>query len=223
MAVRALAKYARVRKPTIKLKRIISFILNMYLPVWFRVKCQPHIQSGSRHFHYMVELSQDLVEEARLVVQKVMSDNAHFAHAESIVITLLADPREELRRKGVLHILAARREHDPEKGPRQFIPPSVNFQANVYADLIDWDGIERTEPPLTMDLSEDTILSAMTKPLKLPSYKNHTQGVEKYMPVLEMACGQRAGYTARHRFILSVDQSRVLVPQFDTKKDDAKF
>lgn len=147
LAVRAMAKYVRMRKPTQKLKKIIHFILNLYLPAWFRVKCQPHLQAGSRHFHYMLELSRELEKDAKEVVEKVMQDNAHFAHPENIVVSLLADPREELRRKGVLHILAARfrfgfywysifyagfrREFDPKKQPRQFIPPKVNLQVKV--------------------------------------------------------------------------------------------
>ena len=108
LAVRALAKYSRVRKPTIKLQKIIKFIQNLYLPMWFRVKCEPHIQDGSKHFFYMIELSKDLDQEARMVVERVMSGNAHFAHPENIAIALLSDPREELRRKGVLFIMAAR-------------------------------------------------------------------------------------------------------------------
>lgn len=132
LAVRALAKYARTRKPTQKLKKIIMFILNLYMPVWFRVKCNPHIQAGSHHFFYMLELRQDLVdEEAKQVVKKVMMDKSYFCHPENLVVALLADPREELRRKGVLFILAARREHDPNKLPRQFLPPEINFNVGV--------------------------------------------------------------------------------------------
>ena len=107
--MRGLSKYARVKKPTVRFKKIVVFILNIYLPAWFRVKCKPHIQDGSHHFFFMVELTRDLVDEqARKVMEKVLSDNSHFAHPENIVISLLADPREELRRKEVLHILAAR-------------------------------------------------------------------------------------------------------------------
>ena len=74
-----------------------------------------------------------------------------------------------------------------------------------------------------MDLSEDEVLSAMAAPVYLPKYQNHTQGVDKYMPVLELACGQRVGHTARDRFVLSLDKSRKLVPTFNTKKNDSKF
>ena len=96
-------------------------------------------------------------------------------------------------------------------------------QASIYADLVNWDEVEKTEPPLTMDMSEDEVISATAGPLYLPWYQNHTQGVERYMPVLELASGQRVGHTARDRFILSLDKSRKLVPSFNTKKNDSKF
>ena len=83
--------------------------------------------------------------------------------------------------------------------------------------------METSEPPLTMDLTEDTLLSAMAAPLILPSYPNHTQAVERYMPVVEMACDSRVGFTARNQFILSLGKSRDLVPKFNTKRQDAKF
>ena len=76
---------------------------------------------------------------------------------------------------------------------------------------------------MTRFLSEDEILSAMAEPLHLPCFPSNTQGVERYIPVLEEACGQRAGFTARNRYILSLDKSRSLVPNFSTKKDDSKF
>ena len=97
------------------------------------------------------------------------------------------------------------------------------LQANIYADLVDWNAVDKTEPPLTMDMSAESVMTAFTAPLHLPSYPNHTQVVEQFMPVLEQACGQRVGYTGRHRLILSLNVSRKLVPKFNTKKQDARF
>ena len=92
----------------------------------------------------MVEMSKDLCKESRAVVEKVLEDNAYFAHPENLVIALLADDREELRRKGVQYVMAARynegcilktnlicairRNFDPASHPRQFIPPKLNFK-----------------------------------------------------------------------------------------------
>ena len=76
---------------------------------------------------------------------------------------------------------------------------------------------------MTRFLSEDEILSAMAEPLHLPCFPSNTQGVERYMPILEQACGQRVGATARDQFIHMLNKSRELVPKFDSKKNDSKF
>ena len=39
-------------------------------------------------------------------------------------------------------------------------------QATIYVDLVDWEQEQKTEPPLTMPLSDDIILS--THSSKLP-------------------------------------------------------
>ena len=69
----------------------------------------------------------------KTLAQKVLQDNSYWAHAENLVISMLGDEREEIRRKAVLWILRARREFDSLKHPRKFIPPSVNFQ--VYRNI----------------------------------------------------------------------------------------
>ena len=73
------------------------------------------------------------------------------------------------------------------------------LKALNYFDMIDWESEPCTEPPLTMGLSEETILSALEKPLKLTSYPNHTQTVERTVPVVTESCTQKVGYSARHR------------------------
>ena len=107
-AVRTLAKWARTRKPTKSFHRIVFFILNLYLPGWFRIKSRPHCQEGARHFQYLLELSRDLSQADQVIVQKVMQDNAHWAHPENVIISCLADTREEIRRKAVQYIMRAR-------------------------------------------------------------------------------------------------------------------
>ena len=42
------------------------------------------------------------------IANKVLQDNAHWAHSENITIAMLADTGEEVRRKAVLRIMKAR-------------------------------------------------------------------------------------------------------------------
>ena len=74
------------------------------------------------------------------------------------------------------------------------------MQALNYFDLIEWESQPCTEPPLTMEMSLDTIMDMFRLPHILPPYPNHTQGVERMVRVVTEVATKRAGYTARHRY-----------------------
>ena len=222
-AVRVMCRYTRTRRPTRKLVRLTKAVLRMYFPGWFRFKCYPHIQEGAKNFFYLVEMTKELEEQDMLVAQGVLQYNAHWPHPENIIISMLSDEREEVRRRAVLYIMRARREFNPDENPRQFVQPEVNFQAANYFDLADLDNEPCTEPPLTMDMDLDTIMGAFREPLNLPPYPNNTQAVERLVRVVTEVAPKRAGYTSRHRMILKLLESRKMVPKFNTKKDDAKL
>ena len=219
--VRTLAKWTRTKKPTKKFRRIISFILNFYLPGWFMVKMKPHIQDGARNLQFLIDLSRKLPAEDQTIVRRVMNDNSHFAHAENVSIACLSDPEEEVRRKGVQYILEARRQFEEEKEVRKFLPPEVNFGSSKFCNLIDLEAAEKWEPPLTKDLSEATILSALAEPLILDPYPNNTQAVEQVVRVVTEVAPLRVGYDGRHRLIVQKLKSRKLVSSFNSKMHDA--
>ena len=89
-----------------------------------------------------------------------------------------------------------------------FYSMMYDLQATIYLDLVDWEEEQKTEPPLTMPFSDDIILSALEKPLILQNYPNHTQTVERNVPVVTESCLQKVGYSGRHRWILSTLLSR---------------
>ena len=222
-AVRTLARYTRVKNPTKKLKRIVFFIVNFYLPTWFQVKSRPHLQDGARHLQFMLELSRGLCCEEQVTVKKVLQDNAYFAHPENVAVACLSDNREEVRRRGVRYILESRKAFNPEHEVRKFAPPLVNFQSQELHQLVDLETVEKTEPPVTKEMSEETVLSALATPLELAPYPNNTQRVEQMVRVVTEAATQRATFQGRNRLILQLLESRRLVPKFKTKKQDAVF
>ena len=194
--------------------RLVTVILNLYLPGWFKFKCFPHIQEGARNYYYLVELSRSLPEKDMVIAQRVLQVNAFWPHSENLTISMLSDSREEVRRKAVLWVMKARREFNPDLHPRQSIHPIVNFKAQNYFDMIDWTSEPCTEPPLTMDLSLDDIMGIIRDPLWLPKYLNHTQDVERMVRVVTEVAPRRAGYNARHRFALSKNQISINVHTF---------
>ena len=97
LACRILRKALSTRRPSKPFCKILHFLQNFYVPVWFKVKFSPHIQSGARHFYSMVELSRQLESNSQDIVQKVLRENSYFAHPENILISFLSDTREKVR------------------------------------------------------------------------------------------------------------------------------
>ena len=90
---RVMCKYTRTRRPTKGLIRLTSAVLNLYLPGWFQFKCFTHIQEGARNYFFLVQLSKDLVEEDKIIAQRVLQCNFVWSHSENLVISMLSDKR----------------------------------------------------------------------------------------------------------------------------------
>ena len=120
-SLRCLRLAMSTRRGSKGFERILCFIMNLYLPSWFLIKNNPHIQFGAKHLYTMLELSRDLCQKSQETFQKVLQDNAYFAHPENVIIACLADDREVLRRKAVLYIMAARRNFLAEKMTPQIL------------------------------------------------------------------------------------------------------
>ena len=161
--------------------------------------------------------------EDRDIGQSVLQNNAYWAHAENITISMLCDEREEVRRQAVMWIKQARENFNSADHPRQFFPPDVKFEASDYTKMIDWDKVTCTEPPLTMGMPMEEIMDAFRAPLILPDYPNHTQKVESLVRVVTEVAPKRAGYTARHRLILKLLESRKICQVYNTKKHGIAF
>ena len=114
----------------------------------------------------------------------------------------------------------ARQDYEKIAHPRQFRPPKLNFSAPFYFEMIQWDQVVVTEPPLTMDIEEKQLLDIIETPLQLPHYPCHTQHVERVVPLVTESAMQRIGFDNRHRWILSTIESRKLCPSFTTKMND---
>ena len=218
---RDLRVYISTRNPSKALKEIASLLVKFYIPNFFNIKEHSHCQKGAVNFSAMMESSRELVPGSKRTVDRVLQDNSYWAHPQNILIAMLGDDREVIRRKAVMSIRSAREKYDESSHPRQFRPPRLNFKAKFYFEMIDWDQVEVTEPPLTMDMTELQLLEIIETPLTLPHYPCHTQHVERIVPVVTESAMQRIGFDNRHKWILSTMESRKLCPAFTTKLDDS--
>ena len=108
LANRLMRKYVSTPRPSRLFRQIIFSIIHFYAPSWFQIKTHPRSVDGPRNVLKMVEYQRKLEPDLQKVVQKVMQQNAYFAHPEAIVLSMLADDDGEIRAQAVNTILTIR-------------------------------------------------------------------------------------------------------------------
>ena len=151
LANRILRLYVGTENPTSELQKLADFVVKVYAPSWFSVKCQPSIFCAPQHFFGIIRRSRYLEEKLRNIVDKTLQTNGFMAHPESILIGMLCDARPRIRKLAVSRIQKAR-ENDTG-GLRRFIPSKINFEAKDYVDMINWQTTKITPPPLIADMT----------------------------------------------------------------------
>ena len=137
---------------------------------------------------------------------------------------MLDDDVIDVHRKTVNIIKTTRTEHQPPNRPlREFRVPEIDYDADNYHSLIDWESLQLTEPPLTYDLTNDDLDKIIEEPLTLPPYRSHTQSVERAVKLVTDASGKVYGLAAAQGYIRSKISSRQLYKKCDTKKELVKM
>ena len=98
---------------------------------------------------------------------------------------MLEDSEEATRRKAVERILSFRKKGtiNPRskyaRGISVYELSSLQFSALPYTRMIQWKKKTLSEPPVTRELSDEVISSAIAQPLNFPKFLVHTQSVER--------------------------------------------
>lgn len=228
-ANRMLRLYVATARPSANLKVLVSFVLKVYVPSWFAIKIKHSVVDGSKLLFEIVERSRYLPKKHRDVVDPVISSNAYFAHQENVLLSMLADERQEVRKMAVQRILSKRLQAAAAKcggadtDPRIFRVPIVNFQATQYTEMVDWPKDELFEPPILSGTADEAIQSCVEDCSKVMTlvgdFPCHTQAVERTVKLVTQAAMSVCGAEARDGYIKSTLRSRKIMPKFNTKKD----
>ena len=217
LGARVLWLYVSTPSPSYNLRRLVQFLVVHYIPVWFVVKRHASCTEGARNLHRSVELLRELPEDIQEVVRPVLQRNAYWAHAEQLLLGMVADDDTEIRVEAVRQIRAARQRETEDVRP--FRLPALNFGASRYSELISWSTEAVTQPPLLRHLTDDELQAIERTPLQVPSYPVHTQAVERAVRTVTEACLAVQGEEARHGFITARLKHRHRLPVFESKKD----
>lgn len=195
---------------------ITLFIVSNYGPNWFGIKSKPACTDGPQHIYQAIQRIKCLPAEVTNIVKPFMSRNAYFAHPEHVLLAMLCDICKKKREKAVHRILNIR-EYQQCSQIRRFTVPQINFDAQEWDDIINWDSVQVTEPPLTIQLTNEDLLKIKDVPLAF-TYPNHTQAVERCIKLVSDASQSVYGFDSRDGFIRARVESRCLMPGLDTKK-----
>lgn len=217
---RILRLYISTCEPSEQLQSIVEYIMKVYAPVWFYIKAQPLLKDGAHHIYKLIKFSMDLPENVKAITDPVIERNAYFSHPENLLLAMLYDEREHVRQLAVERIENARLTASSSK-IRIFKPPQrpqFNFFAEDYTNLLNWQDINITPPPI---LSKYPIeeLKQMAKTNGLPphDYPCHTQSVERCVKLVTEAAQRVIGESGRDGLIQNRLKSRGEMPEFDHK------
>lgn len=220
-ASRALRLYISTENPSENLKLVVLFIMQVYAPMWFKIKCQSDLASAPLHIFETLSRCQKLPLRIRDTVIPVIERNSYGAHHEALLYAMVTGTNDTYKELGWRRILKSREDKKPTGRIRTFRVPKLNTNASNYINLIDWNAITTlTEPPLTASIPSDEINTMIhTKNFsfdfqKLPC---HTQNVERHIKLVTEASLAVCGQKNREGFIQNKLKSRAAIPQFNTK------
>lgn len=219
-AIRVLRLYVTKTEPGENLVVLATYVMKVYGPMWFTIKCNPSCTNGAKHLFQTISLTRYLNSELKMIIDKVIQRNGYFGHPENVLIAMLGDDREIIRELAYQRILKARSGN--ARGLRTFKVPKLNFDAKDYADIITWQDCEVTEPPLTLNMSDealkDIVKNGLGKCQNINDFPCHTQAVERCIKLVTEASSAVCGENKRDGFIRARLLSRQQMPNFNSKK-----
>lgn len=248
LACRILRYYTSTSKPSPNLCILAEFCIKVYFPTWFQIKSKHKVTDGAKNLFCLIQrITKFSNKKVREIALKVVQRNAFFAHPENILLGMLADENEEVRRIAVNKILVIRgainceieqleignyeeghveisdEEENTERtgnSVRRFLVPKLNFKAKEYFKLVNMNGSDILEPPAIKNLDNSEIEDIQTHPLCL-KHPCHNQAVERHIKLVTQASSSVAGYERRDGLIRQKIKSRRLMKVFNTKKQFA--
>jgi hypothetical protein len=222
-ANRLLRLYIASDDPSDSLKTLAGYVVKVYAQMWFTIKSKPSCKDGSRHLWQTIHLSRYLPNELRKVVDVVLQRNGFFCHPENLLLAMITDEQKHIRELGLRRILKARSQCIAGSSVRIFTIPEINYDAEDYTQLINWKLGHITEPPLTVNISDDVIrafVASKESPLiEFPRFPCHTQAVERCVKLVTEASASVCGNISRDGFIRARLEARHIMPVFNTKSE----
>lgn len=222
-ANRTLRLYISEVTPSEELKMLVNYIMKVYAPAWFEIKRHPSVKFGPVHFFKVVHSSRQLPDNVKQIIDPVIQRNAFFCHPENMLISMAVDERIHVRQLAFRRLLKARKQEPKGKSVRTFQPPTINFAASDYIELIDWSQCKLSPPPAMNHVSDESlkqlIVTDVLPEFDLMKFPCHTQSVERIVKLVTESCTKVCGEENRDGYIRATMLSRSVMPSFNSKSE----
>lgn len=214
---RILRLYISTDDPWQEFKDLVKFILSVYAPTWFSVKINSSCIDGARNLFSVIQLCKYLKGDQQKVVRRSIQHNAYYAHPENVIMSMLFDKNEFTRERAIQLI-----ENTSPVGNevRKFVVPKLNFNASIYFNMVNFNELELTTPPMILNLNKDSLKHLYKSEVgkKISGIPCHCQAVERSVKLVTEAASSVTDAN-RHGFILNKLSSRAKMPKFDSKQN----
>lgn len=93
--------YTRTENPSDNFMKIVSFIVQVYCVNLFQSSYQSKFTMGAKHLFHMMQLILTQPEEIQDIAQRVVQNNAFYAHPENILVAMLEDEDKAIRKEAL--------------------------------------------------------------------------------------------------------------------------
>ena len=213
------------------LKTIVKYIVQVYLPVFFQIRSSKSWLDAPRIYLDLLKRLRKQSPEVRSILSKSIQLGAYCLNEETLLLTMLQDPDEEMRRFAIRKIEDIRsKDGNPNIGNSRFRKketPKINFDATSLKDVIDWKGKKKMyEPLLTCHLTTEELRLFHSKPYELAPchmWPCHTQSVERAVREVSISCQQVSTVFRRQGLLLSRLAAREVLPKNNMRADLARM
>lgn len=103
--------YISEKDPDQGLVAAVQTTVAVYAPVFFNIKKSPGFASGPKIFFEIVQRTrdnEDLPVHVKEIIYRTLTTNSFFAHPENILVAMLLDSDQQIRKLGIEYVLLAR-------------------------------------------------------------------------------------------------------------------
>ena len=225
LAIRILQIYTRTADPSSGLRIIVTYICQVYAPMWFLIKAHSKFTQGPSHIFKLIQLVRDQPLEVQAVVKPAIQRSTYFAEPGIMLTSMLEDQDVNVRNRCVEKIRKLRSSPPKKtkskilKGIRKHKIPELNWGASNWTDIIDLDKVKIWEPRIIQKFGLEKVEAAKDDPICFPKYPCHSQTVERMVKLVTEVSGEVYGEKNQREKAVAVLASRKNRKVYETKKD----